>query len=581
MEVEAKYHAPSRNVLASLAGSEELGGLRLLGLQSRDVWDVFLDTEGWALLTAGYYCRRRSDGERVRITVKQLGPAEDGVHRREELEVELAEYVPPAEWPESAARAKVLELSMGEPLADMLELRQTRLTRLVGDADVPVAELSLDEVHVKRGRAADAPETVFFEVELELKEGGSEEQLSGLASELEDKWSLVPEPLSKFERALAASREVVLEQAETAAGSGAEHSEAGAEKKDKRGGKHHRRGELREPFLGDGLAVLERPGLTADDTMAAAANKTLLYHLQRMMQHEPGTREGGDPEELHDMRVATRRMRAAMRVFERYLDTEQYKPFLRAMRETGRELGAVRDLDVFRIKTQAYVDSLPVEEQAGLDPLLDAWQRERERARGELIAYLDSSRYQHFKERFEAFLRAPQAGAGRSVSETGEPLPTRVGDVLPGVVFDKLAEAKAFDRVVSQADAPLLRLHQLRITSKGLRYTLEFFQEVLGPGSKPLIDSMKRVQDHLGDLQDAVVTCDVLLGFLASGTWGHPARDRRVERPLFPVNAPGVATYLAAKQNEIERLMGTFGPVWEQVRGTEFSGPLAALVGVL
>ena len=348
------------------------------------------------------------------------------------------------------------------------------------------------------------------------------------------------------------------------------------EKAAKRKGKRHK-----DLFLGDGLEVLEKPGLKADDTMAEAARKTLLYHLQRMMVHEPGTREGEDPEELHDMRVATRRMRAAMRVFEDHLAMEQYKPFLKTMRETGRELGAVRDLDVFMIKTQAYIDSLPSEERSGLDPLVEAWRTERERARSELLTFLDGDPYQRFKEKFESFLRIPGAGAGRATGDDGEPAPTRVGDVLPGVLFDRLALVKAYDGPISQPDAPLAVFHQLRMTSKGLRYTLEFFQEVLGPDSKPLIDRTKQVQDHLGDLQDAVVTCDVLLGFLGSGTWGPPRSDKKGVRTLFPVNAPGVATYLAAKQSEIERLMRTFGPLWAQMHGSEFSRPLAGLVAAL
>ena len=57
--------------------------------------------------------------------------------------------------------------------------------------------------------------------------------------------------------------------------------------------------------------------------------------------------------------------------------------------------------------------------------------------------------------------------------------------------------------------------------------------------------------------------------------------SRKDPRQMFPVNAPGLATYLAVKQNEIERLMNTFGPVWSQIRGSEFSRPLAALLGAL
>jgi CHAD domain-containing protein len=233
------------------------------------------------------------------------------------------------------------------------------------------------------------------------------------------------------------------------------------------------------------------------------------------------------------------------------------------------------------IKTQAYIDSLDPADQQGLDPLVEAWRAERKRARAELLVFLDNDRYQHFKERFETFLRTPGAGAGRVSLADGEPAPIRVGDVLPGVLFDRLALVKAYDGPISQPDAPLAVFHQLRITSKGLRSTLEFFQEVLGSDSKPLIDRMKQVQDHLGDLQDAVVTSDVLLGFLGSGTWGLPRGDKKGIRTLYPVNAPGVATYLAVKQCEIERLMHTFGPLWDLVKGSEFSRPLAELIAAL
>jgi len=101
-----------------------------------------------------------------------------------------------------------------------------------------------------------------------------------------------------------------------------------------------------------------RPGIESDDTMDEAARKTLLFHFGRMVRHESGTREGEDAEELHDMRVATRRMRAALRVFDGHVDGAVMKPYLKALRRTGRTLGTVRDLDVFYEKTARYLDTL-------------------------------------------------------------------------------------------------------------------------------------------------------------------------------------------------------------------------------
>ena len=350
------------------------------------------------MLAGGFYCRRRLSGLQVLITVKQVDalPAKPRraatktktpagpVHRREEFEVELAADSPPDTWPESLARDKVLALSGGAPLVELFELQQDRTKRLVGAAENPVAELSLDVVRLRSGVGGALPAAgtpgvallegrAYFEVEVELLEGGSETDLVAIAGELQMAWALEPETRSKFERALEVlgegssaaaagtgttqpseataslaagplAPEVAVENAAEAAATEA----AAEEDRDlipvreaeddavdeaeetlrlKVGKRKCKR--ARDTFLGDGLELLEKPGLQAGDTMAEAARKTLLYHLQKMMQHEPGTREGEDPEELHDMRVATRRMRAALRVFEDYLAMDRYKPFLK------------------------------------------------------------------------------------------------------------------------------------------------------------------------------------------------------------------------------------------------------------
>ena len=63
------------------------------------------------------------------------------------------------------------------------------------------------------------------------------------------------------------------------------------------------------------------------------------------------------------------------------------------------------------------------------------------------------------------------------------------------------------------------RLHRLRIAAKGLRYTLEFFESVLGKEVEPLIKDFKVLQDHLGDLHDAAVATSMLGFYLKTGTW--------------------------------------------------------------
>jgi adenylate kinase len=315
------------------------------------------------------------------------------------------------------------------------------------------------------------------------------------------------------------------------------------------------------------------PGLEPDDSMAEAARKTFWLHFQRMLYHEPGTRLGEDIEELHDMRVATRRMRAAYQVFGDYLDMDHMAPILKGLRRTGRALGAVRDLDVFWEKTQHYMDTLPPDQPNNLEPLRAVWEGEREVARERMLAYLDSKRYARFTEDFGEFLQIPGAGALPVLAQDGEPVPHRLRHVVPVAVYQRLAAVWAYDEwVTGPDDVPMERLHQLRITAKGLRYTLEYFQEVLGPEAKTVIDEVKALQDHLGDFQDAVVASNLLRDFLTWGTWGHKeAKEKRAFIPIEPVVAPGVAVYLAARQTELQHLLGTFPQVWARFHRPEFS----------
>src|ERR1019366_5309367 len=106
------------------------------------------------------------------------------------------------------------------------------------------------------------------------------------------------------------------------------------------------------------LPSMKNPGVSAEDLHAEAGRKVLRFHLARMLAREPGTRDGQDPEELHGMRVATRRMRAAWRVFGDAYRPEKTKAYRRRLRELAGLLGAVRDLDVLIEATEAYGEAI-------------------------------------------------------------------------------------------------------------------------------------------------------------------------------------------------------------------------------
>jgi CHAD domain-containing protein len=314
--------------------------------------------------------------------------------------------------------------------------------------------------------------------------------------------------------------------------------------------------------------------------MSEAGRKTFRFHFRQMLYHEPGTRLGEDIEALHDMRVATRRMRAAFRVFKGFYDPKVMAPYLKGLRQTGWALGAVRDLDVFRAKTKAYLDGLPPSEQGSLDDFLAVLEAQRKAARERMITYLDSPKHARFEVRFGEFVETAGMGSLDVTPDEGEPRAYRVRHVAPVVVYERLAAVRAYDEWVSIADPPLARLHALRIACKRLRYTLEFFQEVLGPDTKTLIKEVVAVQDHLGAVQDAVVASGILRDFLIWGTWGHAA-DRRPPDWTTPVIAPGAATYLATRQLELRHLLDAFPQVWQRITSSDFSHMAAEAIVVL
>jgi len=617
MEVEAKFIADAE-MLDRLAAATTLAGYELGETRPLELTDTYLDTPDAALAAAGYACRRRLGDRAVAFQVKELAGAAGGVHRREELEVILETEAAPRDWPKGAARDLVLSLAGEAPLQPLVELRQTRLLRAVTDGDREVAELSLDTVVVAGPDGALPP---YHEVEAELRPAAAEGDLAALLGVLRDELGLKPAGRSKMERALeavgrqagrllsASERATLLPlparddrtgrraRAMLALDDGATQLQIGAqlgvtsrtvrrwlrtfreegldrlleeETSEEPGG-----AEPPAPAAPDAAGDRPaRPGIQIDDTMATAAVKTLQFHFHRMLDHEEGTRLGEDPEELHDMRVATRRMRAALQVFDGHLDPKAVRPIAKGLRKTGRILGAVRDLDVFSIKTQRYLDTLPEECRYGLDPLLEAWRAEREAARARLLDYLDGDQYKRFVERFQEFLARPEKAELPALAADGSVNPHRVADVLPAVVYQRMAAVWAYAGPLAEPNPPLVRFHRLRIAGKFLRYTLEFFEEVLGPEGRPLIKSTKELQDHLGDTQDAVVTCGVLRAFLTWGAWKPP---RHAAQAPAGIVAPGVAAYLASRQRELQELIDTFPSTWPKVNGAEFGRELAAV----
>ena len=320
----------------------------------------------------------------------------------------------------------------------------------------------------------------------------------------------------------------------------------------------------------EALIAMKKPGVEPDDTLSEAGRKVMGYHFAQMVLHEAGTRLGEDIEELHDMRVATRRMRAAFEVFRDAFEPKAVKSHLKGLRATGRALGRVRDLDVFIEKAQHYLDTLPQEQRSGLEPLLVLWENERQNDREKMLEHLNSEDYADFKRKFLKFVSTPGAGT-RPVFETS---PQLVQHIVPALVYTRLAAVRAYGPILEAAT--IAQLHSLRIEFKKLRYTLEFFREVLGAETGELIEEIKNLQDHLGDLNDADVACSILRKFLDQ--W----ESRQVYRPISERENPEpVVAYLANKHAERYFLTTTFQDVWQGFDQPGMRAKLASAVSVL
>jgi CHAD domain-containing protein len=314
------------------------------------------------------------------------------------------------------------------------------------------------------------------------------------------------------------------------------------------------------------------PGILPDDLITEAGRKILARQFSEMVEHETGTIDGTNIEDLHDMRVATRRMRAAVNLFGGFYNLKVIKPHTQGLRLAGRTLGKVRDLDVTIEKFGRYLQQLPAVEQAGLSPILEHWNLEIEQARQELLHYLHSQEYLDFKNNFSTFLNTP--GMGSKKTKATAPGESTVRFLAPTLIYTRYASAMAFNSVISTASFE--QLHALRIEFKKFRYTLEFFKDVLGEEAQTIVDEIKGLQDHLGDLNDANVACHTITRFIKN--WDK----QQINLPLHSrTNPEAILHYLTFRYIERYQLMIAFPAAWQQFSRAELRQSLARAIAAL
>lgn len=131
-------------------------------------------------------------------------------------------------------------------------------------------------------------------------------------------------------------------------------------------------------------------GPRPNDTFRQAALKIIRPRLAEMWQHLPGTIAGEDVEELHQMRVASRRLRAAVDICAPCFPPKRYAGFRQEVAEVTDALGGVRDCDVLLEFLIAERESVGPEEEAGIDDMIALITARREALRPGMIAHLST-----------------------------------------------------------------------------------------------------------------------------------------------------------------------------------------------
>jgi triphosphatase len=463
-EIEWQFEAPDLEPVESwLENYPSVSGLTVVPGATKELSDTYYDTEDWRLYRAGYALRVRRDGACAEVTMKSLAPAEDALRRRREISEPLEGGTETPRGTRGPVGERLRKLA-GE-LRPLFEVRTRRRTfalhpagtsadGIMEDASgdirrrsayrgTAIGEIALDESEISGDGEA---RTHLSRVEVEV-DAGLQDSIGELVSGLRETLGLRPTGTSKFESGLSAA----------------------------------------------GLSPAAPPDLGSTEIEASlsageVAFAILRRHFAAMLAHEPGVRLGEDPEDLHDMRVATRRLRAALKLYADALPrrAERYEKDLRFVASA---LGEMRDLDVH------------LERLAGEAPeeIVAVLKERRVEARRRMLEALDSNRYERLVSNFSGTLRR-----GRSPAPTGPIL-----EAAPDLVRRRYKKVrKAADALTGHSSPE--DFHDLRKKGKRLRYALEPLQEIYGKPSEKMVELLKRIQDDLGEHQDLIVAAGLM-----------------------------------------------------------------------
>ena len=218
-----------------------------------------------------------------------------------------------------------------------------------------------------------------------------------------------------------------------------------------------------------------------------AAEFTIRRLVEQLIRNLPGTKSGEDIEALHDMRVASRRLRAALTVFRPCLPGRQLRRVTGGVGSVTQALGQVRDQDVF-------IDYLRGMSGIDVEWLIERENQIREGGRLHMIDALEEIEEGGLHSEVEEML-----ATGKKTDRGA-----RFGEQAPALISTRLAKMRELSGAM-QDPSDVAGLHAMRIAAKRLRYTMEAFVPCFGKPLQERIEVVKLLQDQLGEIHD----CDV------------------------------------------------------------------------
>lgn len=323
------------------------------------------------------------------------------------------------------------------------------------------------------------------------------------------------------------------------------------------------------PEHGNGVAVAVAPlpvqapppspaTVSPYDTLADVGRRALRSNFQKLLEQEDGVRDGKDPEAVHDMRVATRRLRAILQIIHDIAPAKEVRYFRKELQYLAQTLSPVRDGDVFLQQVADYIAALPEFTRTEALVLPEAIKRDRAAGRATMLAYLDSPRAADLKRDFAMFITDRPKNWHTTV---------RVRDLAGSHIWRRYEELRAHEVHINlhgDLSSQSEELHEMRIAGKRLRYVLEMYAEPLGPDTRRCLKPLMAVQEHLGSLQDIAVAVAYVRALEVSGA----ARN-------------AMEAYIAAREAERAQLFADLPECWEQVMGETYRRDLAGLIAGL